>query len=82
MKYYINPVHYGIQTRYRVSAIADDNVITSEWVFDSNEEAEAKLVDLEDKEIEKDYKMMQKSMTELNYDGNKDRGRNGEDESV
>lgn len=28
-----------------------------------------------------DYKMMQKSMTELNFDGNEDRGRNGEDES-
>jgi hypothetical protein len=28
-----------------------------------------------------DQKMKQKSMTELNYDGNEDRGRNGEDES-
>lgn len=28
-----------------------------------------------------DQKMKQKSMTELNYDGNEDRGRYGEDES-
>ena len=28
-----------------------------------------------------DQRMKQKSMTELNYDGNEDRGRNGEDES-
>ncbi len=29
-----------------------------------------------------DQKMKQKSMTELNYDGNEDRGRYGEDESL
>lgn len=29
----------------------------------------------------KNQKMKQKSMTELNYDGNEDRGRYGEDES-
>ena len=29
-----------------------------------------------------DQKMKQKSMTELNYDGNETRGRYGEDESV
>ena len=29
-----------------------------------------------------DFKMHQKSLTELNYDGNETRGRNGEDESV
>ncbi len=29
-----------------------------------------------------DFKMKQKSMTELNYDGNETRGRYGEDESV
>jgi hypothetical protein len=29
----------------------------------------------------KDQKMKQKAMTELNYDGNEDRGRYGEDES-
>ena len=48
------------------------------------EEAEAKLLDLEALHdlFYEDYKMMQKSMTELNYDGNRDRGRNGEDESV
>lgn len=28
-----------------------------------------------------DQRMKQKSMTELNYDGNEDRGRDGEDES-
>ena len=29
-----------------------------------------------------DYKMQQKALTELNYDGNATRGRYGEDESV
>jgi len=29
-----------------------------------------------------DFKMKQKSLTELNYDGNETRGRYGEDESV
>ena len=29
-----------------------------------------------------DFKIKQKSMTELNYDGNETRGRYGEDESV
>jgi len=29
-----------------------------------------------------DYKMTQKSLTELNYDGNETRGRYGEDESL
>ena len=29
-----------------------------------------------------DYKMTQKSLTELNYDGNETRGRYGEDESI
>ena len=32
--------------------------------------------------LEKDFKMRQKSLTELNYDGNETRGRYGEDESV
>jgi len=36
------------------------------------------------KEVDKhfDFKMTQKSLTELNYDGNETRGRYGEDESV
>ena len=32
--------------------------------------------------LNRDFKMRQKSLTELNYDGNETRGRYGEDESV
>ena len=32
--------------------------------------------------LDRDFKMRQKSLTELNYDGNETRGRYGEDESV
>ena len=81
MKYSINPVHYGIQTRYRVTSMDDGNTIISEWVFDSKEEAVNMLTKLEENELTADYKMMQKSITELNFDGNEDRGRYGEDES-
>lgn len=81
MKYSINPVHYGIQTRYRVTSMDGGNTIISEWVFDSKEEAVDMLTKLEENELTADYKMMQKSITELNFDGNEDRGRYGEDES-
>lgn len=37
---------------------------------------------LDQKRIRLDQKMKQKSMTELNFDGNETRGRYGEDESV
>ena len=32
--------------------------------------------------VDQDFRMRQKSLTELNYDGNETRGRYGEDESV
>tara|TARA_B100000780_G_C20751250_1_gene298455 strand:+ start:121 stop:324 length:204 start_codon:yes stop_codon:yes gene_type:complete len=59
MRYFINPVHYGIQTRYRVSAIMHDNTIISEWVFDSKAEADDMLTKLDEKELTADYRQMQ-----------------------
>ena len=40
------------------------------------------LVDHQKDVLDRDFKMRQKSLTELNYDGNETRGRYGEDESV
>ena len=40
------------------------------------------LVDHQKDILERDFRMRQKSLTELNYDGNEFRGRYGEDESV
>ena len=45
-----------------------------------NNEYKEKYRNAIDKQL--DYKMTQKSLTELNFDGNKTRGRYGEDESV
>jgi hypothetical protein len=79
--YYLYPVHYGVETRFRVVEM-NNNIVTREWIFDYSQDAKKKLQDLQDSEDHKDYKMMQKSITELNYDGNESRGRYGEDESV
>tara|TARA_B100001093_G_scaffold474579_1_gene499374 strand:- start:986 stop:1264 length:279 start_codon:yes stop_codon:yes gene_type:complete len=43
-----------------------------------NNEYKEKYRDL----VDQDFRMRQKSLTELNYDGNEFRGRYGEDESV
>ena len=40
------------------------------------------LIDHQKDILDRDFKMRQKSLTELNYDGNETRGRYGEDESV
>ena len=79
--YCLYPVHYGVETRFRVVEM-NNNIVTREWIFDYIQDAKRKLEDLQDSEDHKDYKMMQKSITELNYDGNESRGRYGEDESV
>ncbi len=40
------------------------------------------LIDHQKDILDRDFKMRQKSLTELNYDGNETRGRYGEDESI
>ncbi len=40
------------------------------------------LVDHQKSILDRDFRMRQKALTELNYDGNETRGRYGEDESV
>jgi hypothetical protein len=72
MTYHINPVHYGIETRYRVIELNDSNIVIREWIFDHENEAEKQLDRLFYAENISDYKMMQKSITEFNYDGDLD----------
>ena len=53
--------------------------------FVDNNEYKEKYRSLRDHQhdiLSKDFKMRQKALTELNYDGNETRGRYGEDESV
>ena len=40
------------------------------------------LIDHQKSILDRDFRMRQKALTELNYDGNETRGRYGEDESV
>ena len=40
------------------------------------------LVDHQKSILDRDFRMRQKALTELNYDGNETRGRYGEDESI
>ena len=90
----IYEVHFGPETsRYR--AVRHDEEmkkIIKEKTFNSRVEAEMYVAneetffieDFKMKQYEKiqDFKMKQKSLTELNYDGNEERGRYGEDESI
>lgn len=71
----IYQVHYGPNTsRYRAVRYDEEmKKITKEKTFNSRVEAEMYVMD---------FKMKQKSLTELNYDGNENRGRYGEDESI
>lgn len=71
----IYQVHYGTNTsRYRAVRYDEEmKKITKEKTFNSRVEAEMYVMD---------FKMKQKSLTELNYDGNENRGRYGEDESI
>ena len=90
----IYEVHFGPETsRYRAVRYDEEmKKITKEKTFNSRVEAEMYVAneetffieDFKMKQYEKiqDFKMKQKSLTELNYDGNEERGRYGEDESV
>ena len=70
----IYQVHYGHISRYRAVRYDEEmKMITKEKTFNSRVEAEMYVMD---------FKMKQKSLTELNYDGNENRGRYGEDESI
>ena len=75
MNWEIYEVHYGPETsKYRAVRYDDEmRKITKEKTFNSRVEAEMYVMD---------FKMKQKSLTELNYDGNENRGRYGEDESI
>ena len=90
----IYEVHFGPETsRYRAVRYDEEmKKITKEKTFNSRVEAEMYVAneetffieDFKMKQYEKiqDFKMKQKSLTELNYDGNENRGRYGEDESI
>lgn len=94
MSWEIYEVHYGPETsRYRAVRYDEEmKVIKQEKTFDTRVEAEMYVAneetffieDFKMKQYEKiqDFRMKQKTLTELNYDGNEERGRYGEDESI
>ena len=91
MSWEIYEVHYGPETsRYRAVRYDEEmKVIKQEKRFDTRVEAEMYVANAEPCFIEdfkmkqmRDFRMKQKTLTELNYDGNEERGRYGEDESI
>ncbi len=87
MSWEIYEVHYGPETsRYRAVRYDEEmKVIKQEKTFNTRVEAEMYVANeeflIEDFKMQ-DFRMKQKTLTELNYDGNEERGRYGEDESI
>ena len=91
MSWEIYEVHYGPETsKYRAVRYDEEmKVIKQEKTFNTRVEAEMYVANEETFFIEdfkmkqmQDFRMKQKTLSELNYDCNEERGSYGEDESI
>ena len=74
-------VDYVKQLEQKIAMLEQELILYKNKYREEVDNSEYKVKYRELIDANMDQRMKQKSMTELNYDGNEDRGRYGEDES-